>query len=593
MSLKLYPEEITTMCSDIVTKMDSLAGEMENTNGALDAFDSSTNLTGAAWNSAKNQMDAYRLVIKGIVSACDTMSMEACRLSASVGSENLDEDELNDAKADMEEQLKSDTEMYWYYKQNNGNKVFGGTVCDYSDFIWNYSLRMNSDKAILNKIKEKIERLYKINSSTSNAFSESNKLFSIVYSISNRISGGYSSGRFHTEIDLIEAGIINSAWDKTKNERKVRREGVSISVYEETKSNLQNYGFTDEEIDQLFELINDEKDINFINAVSKGYYGKATRIASESLPATYGIILESVICKLQEKLVTEGDSEIEQKLAKVQELQKKLEYVYPNGNMGSVCALTGDYQSIVYGGKAYPVYVPDYCTPAIDNTTWETVEVIRLGETDFDWTKAISNFGLSGSTKLGADPIFTYKQHVDAGVSLLAGALDFIDNGTSYQNIYVVLEEDAYGNTRSYIGYSSKKQSNYFAHTQYGVPVSTYGQLNGNMYQYEYSEAVKEIYQNKTGVENAGGTGYDITCVWDRAHQYSEVQGYLSFDENGNVFEHNQYYAGDRIYITKRDIYGITGEELLDITEDYRKPNQAGDGVIQMLYSTLEHGRVE
>ena len=256
------------------------------------------------------------------------------------------------------------------------------------------------------------------------------------------------------------------------------------------------------------------------------------------------------------------------------------------------CLLSADYRSIIYNGESYTITVPDLSgnNPAITGSTWEVVAVIDAHDQRLNWLSAIKSISIGGDTDPKENPAGVDWYKVNDAANLFSSVVDFTDHLLEYSKIFIVLEKDGSGNTRAVIGYSTKALDTYFENFEYGSYNSQYLNAYGDpLRQRLISEGVADAYTKITGEElPAGNYGYSYS--WDERHKESEIQAFVFFDEDGNMYKQFLVYGNDKVTMQEYDFMGVPKRDILDVTYYLQEPELMTGEERQLFFNALNKG---
>lgn len=175
MGLILVPSEVIQK-ADILKS--SLANIMENYRSALKAiqnFSDSTDIDTQTWNKLKSKaIDYHQAIVQGMIAAEDSILVDAESLKQSVGSEELDEDQLKEMidklKAEKQEIMDEISEL----QSLKGNWLVGllfDSECNFIDgLIETLQTELEKIQQVLDALQKKLETLIGIELSTKGMF---------------------------------------------------------------------------------------------------------------------------------------------------------------------------------------------------------------------------------------------------------------------------------------------------------------------------------------------------------------------------------------------------------------------------------------
>lgn len=219
MGLALYPESLKGQADSISANLEQDNQNLINILCNISQFVSDNMLKSEAWTSLKNQLGNHEAVIQGMICANEAVIRANDTLKASVGSENLIEDELRDQISSLEqansgmeriigspESCLSSTSMVSAY----GPSYFSNAISMYEGWI-------DANQNQIEQLQEKLDRLYRIENDTSGLYDEADSLYEAAARGMDAIGKGWNGEGFSPNIAGQSWRVaIGINWEKRK-----------------------------------------------------------------------------------------------------------------------------------------------------------------------------------------------------------------------------------------------------------------------------------------------------------------------------------------------------------------------------------------
>lgn len=234
MGLKLLPGEVKSQTASMISSLERQNDALESLLPNVIAFANESCLSGQAWTGVKNQLSGHQVFIRGLVCAHEEMIADCRSLESIAGDENLDQDQLEEEIARFEklnDSYSSSEESYRNSARNTDNiflkLYFNTTALMYQNMV-------NSTNQSITLLKEKLQKLFDINSSSAQLFTAAADLFQSVDQGLNDLTSSWSGSDF----DISPSGT----WRDKLEDRWQKREDINAAKY------LLENGYTEEEI---------------------------------------------------------------------------------------------------------------------------------------------------------------------------------------------------------------------------------------------------------------------------------------------------------------------------------------------------------
>ena len=275
--LKLYPNELENQCNDMIRALENNKDIFPEIEANIEAFVTNESLSGFAWEKMKMQMENHQAAIRTLILAEEKFISECRTLSASLGSEILIEDDLLEQIRNLEAAnncLEATCGLY-ESMMNYSAHLSTDAVSGIRSTITNtYNMMARNSHTII-VLKEKLERLYYIESTTQSLFSGLDEDLQLV----NRIVVGLGkawqveSGKFYPVI-LPDHQIkkINDKWTKAY----ITAAGEAGVVLDRSRAEtLMELGYTPDKIKYMMSCCENRSDSLFLQHMLQGEYVEA------------------------------------------------------------------------------------------------------------------------------------------------------------------------------------------------------------------------------------------------------------------------------------------------------------------------------
>lgn len=262
--------------------------------------------------------------------------------------------------------------------------------------------------------------------------------------------------------------------------------------------------------------------------------------------------------------------------------------------------ISEDYKALLYQGKVYIIDVPK--DEMSYQGTWKKDGQMTLTKTEFDWAAGILGINLedipkeelfdhNGKHRLQRAEVSGKDKNVTTAVALhiIMGIESFFVSSLEHMEIKVFFESS--GNQRKatiMVGDSQTRLR--MQEIDYGMPVNTYRDSSGvlgNKYASDYAIGMYKMITGKE-VPDKNDT-YTITGTLDERHRETNINGYLSYSEDGELLYTPLIYAGDTAYIsTCQKFTGYNAKEILEFTDMLSNSVVADDEMKKILEQALE-----
>lgn len=262
--------------------------------------------------------------------------------------------------------------------------------------------------------------------------------------------------------------------------------------------------------------------------------------------------------------------------------------------------ISEDYKALLYQGKVYIIDVPK--DEMSYQGTWSLEGKRVLTKANFNWATGVLGVNLEDIPK---EDIFTndnfYKlqdsavsgknknEVTAAALHVIMGIESFFVSSLEHMEIKVFFESS--GNQRKatiMVGDSQTRLR--MQEIDYGMPVNTYRDSRGvlgNKYASDYAIGMYKMITGKD-VPDKNDT-YTITGTLDERHRETDINGYLSYSEDGELLYTPLIYAGDTAYIsTCQKFTGYNAKEILEFTDMLSNSVVADDEMKKILEQALE-----
>lgn len=251
MGLLIKPAEVKSQTTSMIRALSNESDTLEGVLPAIETFASNTSLDGAAWSGLKGQLTGHRAIIRGIITANEEMIGDSEALASAVGSEELDEDKLKEELERCQKANQGYGEIISSYQNQirsiQSQAIGLGTLSEglvgyYTRQIQNKQALIDSNKAIIQKLEEKLETLYEIESSTSSLYSEAASLYELAQQGTSDLSNSWTGTGFAPPVSSSWQTALEKNWTNTKKkkmERELRESGWDEPAIDAYKKEME------------------------------------------------------------------------------------------------------------------------------------------------------------------------------------------------------------------------------------------------------------------------------------------------------------------------------------------------------------------
>lgn len=284
MGLALYPGSLKEQAGSISANLEQDNRNLLNILSNISQFVSDDALRSEAWTSLKNQLGNHEAVVQGLICANEAVIRANDTMEAAIGSEDLVEDELKDQIQSLEransgmasiigslESCLSSTSV----TSVCGSSYFSNTISMYEGWI-----SMNQRQ--IERLEEKLARLYQIENDTKGLYDEADSLYEAAARGMEAIGKGWNASLGVFEIsngDSEWRTVISKEWSKIQEEIYEKN---TIEVPIEFVQQLLGYGKKGIDNHQTINLL--INGVRFkINRIGNKYYLQLTGSFLESV----------------------------------------------------------------------------------------------------------------------------------------------------------------------------------------------------------------------------------------------------------------------------------------------------------------------
>lgn len=252
----------------------ALESENESLLGILptiENFVGDTSLDGGAWKGLKAQLTGHQTIIRGLITANESMIADSETLAGAVGSENLDEDKLTREIERQKAIVTSNQALIESYQNAQklllNNPIGSGTANEgrmsyYSQLISDKRSVIKSSQKLIEKAEEKLEELYEIESSTSALYTESASLYASAGQGAEAIKKSWTGSGFSLPQGMPWQKNLDSHWDLSESNRtrELKRAGWTDEAIEAYNNYLAKKleGLTGEERKKMLRKVHED-----------------------------------------------------------------------------------------------------------------------------------------------------------------------------------------------------------------------------------------------------------------------------------------------------------------------------------------------
>lgn len=221
MGLALYPGSLKEQAGSISANLEQDNQNLLNILSNISQFVSDDALRSEAWTSLKNQLGNHEAVVQGLICANEAVIRANDTMEAAIGSEDLVEDELKDQIQSLE-RANSGMASIIESLESCLSSTSVTSVCGASYFtntISMYEGWINMNRCQIEKLEEKLDRLYQIENDTKGLYDEADSLYEAAERGMEAIGKGWNGKGFSPAIIGQEwKAIIEITWDKRQHQ---------------------------------------------------------------------------------------------------------------------------------------------------------------------------------------------------------------------------------------------------------------------------------------------------------------------------------------------------------------------------------------
>lgn len=252
MNTIIKPASIRKQTDSVIQALQAHNSTLEAALPNITAFAEEPALQSESWNGLKSQIGAHQLVIKGLICANEDVIHDSETLASAVGTEYLNEDEINAEIERLESQNTAYTTRIANYRATIKRRRQSDSLTRSSSNLLlsnHYGMIGYCEKLISNnneaiqELNDKLLEIERIINETEDLFSTSEDIYTAADQGLEELQGNFQGGSY----GIISAGNWQTKLDKRWKEREV-------FIYKEAKAYLKEQGITDEEIKHLEDL---------------------------------------------------------------------------------------------------------------------------------------------------------------------------------------------------------------------------------------------------------------------------------------------------------------------------------------------------
>nr|MCR4653720.1 hypothetical protein [Eubacterium sp.] len=215
MGLRLLPGSVRLQCSTMVQSVQAAQKQLAVILSQIGTFTNNTEQKAASWTNMRSHFQDYEMIISAINGALDQITADCQSVSSLVGSEMLDEDQLN---ASIQYLQQCNASLQGCIDSCNSALSTPNIDSNYASAlrssISHYQSMINSNNAKIQELQNKIQTLYQIEGATSKQFTSVSALFSAAVSGLQAVSLSYdvNSATFATVSDQSWKAVLGESY---------------------------------------------------------------------------------------------------------------------------------------------------------------------------------------------------------------------------------------------------------------------------------------------------------------------------------------------------------------------------------------------
>ena len=215
MGLRLLPGSVRLQCSTMVQSVQAAQKQLAVILSQIGTFTNNTEQKAASWTNMRSHFRDYEMIISAINGALDQITADCQSVSSLVGSEMLDEDQLN---ASIQYLQQCNASLQGCIDSCNSALSTPNIDSNYASAlrssISHYQSMINSNNAKIQELQNKIQTLYQIEGATSKQFTSVSALFSAAVSGLQAVSLSYdvNSATFATVSDQSWKDVLGESY---------------------------------------------------------------------------------------------------------------------------------------------------------------------------------------------------------------------------------------------------------------------------------------------------------------------------------------------------------------------------------------------
>uniref|UniRef100_I5ASE1 LXG domain-containing protein n=1 Tax=Eubacterium cellulosolvens (strain ATCC 43171 / JCM 9499 / 6) TaxID=633697 RepID=I5ASE1_EUBC6 len=215
MGLRLLPGSVRLQCSTMVQSVQAAQKQLAVILSQIGTFTNNTEQKAASWTNMRSHFQDYEMIISAINGALDQITADCQSVSSLVGSETLDEDQLN---ASIQYLQQCNASLQGCIDSCNSALSTPNIDSNYASAlrssISHYQSMINSNNAKIQELQKKIQTLYQIEGATSKQFTSVSALFSAAVSGLQAVSLSYdvNSATFATVSDQSWKAVLGESY---------------------------------------------------------------------------------------------------------------------------------------------------------------------------------------------------------------------------------------------------------------------------------------------------------------------------------------------------------------------------------------------
>lgn len=217
MGLRLLPGSVRLQCSTMVQSVQAAQKQLAVILSQISTFTNNTEQKAASWTNMRSHFQDYEMIISAINGALDQITADCQSVSSLVGSEMLDEDQLN---ASIQYLQQCNASLQGCIDSCNSALSTPNIDSNYASAlrsaISRYQGMINANNAKIQELQNKIQTLYQIEGATSRQFTSVSALFSAAVSGLQAVSLSYdvNSATFATVSDQSWKAVLGEPYSE-------------------------------------------------------------------------------------------------------------------------------------------------------------------------------------------------------------------------------------------------------------------------------------------------------------------------------------------------------------------------------------------